>query len=220
MGDLYRRFWMPALLPVELPHADSDPIRFRILGEDLIAFRDTNGKVGFLAQQLPPPRRLALLRPQRGSRPALRLPRLEVRRRRPVHRHAQRASRVGLQGQGQGRGLPLGGVGRLRLDLHGPARKAAAAAELPLVHAARRRRAQTRKWMQESNYSQGVEGDLDSAHVSFLHRKFDRDERRVQLRRAEPDNDGDGLRLRLRRAAARSATSTSGASRRSPCPCT
>ena len=53
MGELFRRFWLPALLPSELPAPDSDPIRFRILGEDLIAFRDTNGKVGFLAQHCP-----------------------------------------------------------------------------------------------------------------------------------------------------------------------
>jgi len=53
MGNLYRRFWLPALLPSELPVPDSDPIRFRILGEDLIAFRDSNGKVGFVAQNCP-----------------------------------------------------------------------------------------------------------------------------------------------------------------------
>src|SRR5579884_1204662 len=53
MGDLYRRFWLPALLPRELPGPDCDPIRFRILGEDLIAFRDTNGKVGFLGNNCP-----------------------------------------------------------------------------------------------------------------------------------------------------------------------
>src|ERR1700745_3244297 len=34
MGNLYRRFWLPALLPDELPTPDSDPIRFRILRED------------------------------------------------------------------------------------------------------------------------------------------------------------------------------------------
>src|SRR5206468_6294614 len=53
MGTLYRRFWLPALLPSELPTPDSDPIRFRILGEDLVAFRDSNAKVGFLAQNCP-----------------------------------------------------------------------------------------------------------------------------------------------------------------------
>src|SRR5215207_3264662 len=53
MGELFRRFWLPALVPSELPHNDSDPIRFRILGEDLITFRDSNGKIGFLAENCP-----------------------------------------------------------------------------------------------------------------------------------------------------------------------
>src|SRR5882672_352321 len=53
MGELFRRFWLPALTPAELPTPDCDPIRFRILGEDLIAFRDTNGNVGFLANNCP-----------------------------------------------------------------------------------------------------------------------------------------------------------------------
>src|ERR1700738_4565911 len=53
MGNMYRRFWMHAPLPSELPTPDSDPIRFRILGEDLVAFRDTDGKVGFVTQHCP-----------------------------------------------------------------------------------------------------------------------------------------------------------------------
>src|SRR5205809_1398856 len=53
MGELFRRFWLPALLPRELPTPDSDPIRFRILGEDLIAFRDSNGTVGFVQNNCP-----------------------------------------------------------------------------------------------------------------------------------------------------------------------
>ncbi len=53
MGELFRRFWLPALLPSELPAPDCDPIRLRILGEDLIAFRDTNSNVGFLANNCP-----------------------------------------------------------------------------------------------------------------------------------------------------------------------
>ena len=103
MGTLLRRFWMPALLSTELPEPDCAPIRVRLLGEDLVAFRDTTGQVGLCRQQLPAPRRVAVLRPQRGSRPALRLSRLEVRRHRRVRRHAQRAGRIGLQTQGHAR---------------------------------------------------------------------------------------------------------------------
>ena len=29
------------------------------------------------------------------------------------------------------------------------------------------------KWFQDCNYAQGMEGDLDTTHVSFLHRQFD-----------------------------------------------
>src|SRR5215210_2311832 len=53
MGKLFRRFWHRALLPSELPSPDCPPIRFRILGEDLVAFRDTEGRVGFVAQACP-----------------------------------------------------------------------------------------------------------------------------------------------------------------------
>src|ERR671934_954692 len=53
MGDTLRRYWMPALLSSELPHPDSDPVRVRLLGEDLIAFRDTNGQVGLIQNNCP-----------------------------------------------------------------------------------------------------------------------------------------------------------------------
>ena len=53
MGELFRRFWLPALLPSELPEPDCAPIRFRLLGEDLVAFRDTHGTVGFFVQACP-----------------------------------------------------------------------------------------------------------------------------------------------------------------------
>jgi phthalate 4,5-dioxygenase len=48
MGNVYRRYWIPALLSSELPENDGAPIRVRLLGEDLVAFRDTDGKVGLM----------------------------------------------------------------------------------------------------------------------------------------------------------------------------
>ena len=48
MGETLRRYWMPAALSSELPEPDSPPIRVRLLGEQLVAFRDTNGRVGLL----------------------------------------------------------------------------------------------------------------------------------------------------------------------------
>ena len=52
-GTLFRRYWQPACLASELPERDGAPIRVRLLGEDLIAFRDSNGKVGLVDAYCP-----------------------------------------------------------------------------------------------------------------------------------------------------------------------
>lgn len=48
MGRLFRRYWIPALLAEELPEPDCAPVRVKLLGEQLIAFRDTQGRLGLL----------------------------------------------------------------------------------------------------------------------------------------------------------------------------
>jgi len=53
MGALMRRYWQPACLSSELPEDDGAPLRVRLLGEDLIAFRDTTGRVGLVDAYCP-----------------------------------------------------------------------------------------------------------------------------------------------------------------------
>ena len=53
MGKLMRRYWIPALLSKEIAEPDCPPVRVRLLGEDLIAFRDTRGRVGLLDEFCP-----------------------------------------------------------------------------------------------------------------------------------------------------------------------
>ena len=53
MGNLMREYWVPALLSSELPSPDCDPVRVLLLGEKLIAFRDSAGKVGLLENNCP-----------------------------------------------------------------------------------------------------------------------------------------------------------------------
>jgi phenylpropionate dioxygenase-like ring-hydroxylating dioxygenase large terminal subunit len=48
MGELFRRFWLPVALSDELPVPEGDPIRLRIMAEDLVAFRDSDGRLGLL----------------------------------------------------------------------------------------------------------------------------------------------------------------------------
>jgi len=52
MGETMRRYWIPALLAWEL-EADGAPTRLRLLGEDLVAFRATDGRVGILDEYCP-----------------------------------------------------------------------------------------------------------------------------------------------------------------------
>ncbi len=48
MGELFRRYWLPALLVEELPEADCPPVRVKLLGERLIGFRDTQNRFGLI----------------------------------------------------------------------------------------------------------------------------------------------------------------------------
>jgi phenylpropionate dioxygenase-like ring-hydroxylating dioxygenase large terminal subunit len=48
MGETMRRFWIPALLSWEVPEPDCPPVTVKLLGEELVAFRQTDGKVGIV----------------------------------------------------------------------------------------------------------------------------------------------------------------------------
>src|SRR5438105_5117480 len=53
MGTLMRQYWIPAALSSELPEPDGAPVRIRLLGENLIAFRVSSGAVGLVQNQCP-----------------------------------------------------------------------------------------------------------------------------------------------------------------------
>jgi phthalate 4,5-dioxygenase len=53
MGNLLRRYWIPACLSSEISEPDGAPVRVRLLCEDLVAFRDTNGAVGLVEERCP-----------------------------------------------------------------------------------------------------------------------------------------------------------------------
>lgn len=53
MGELIRQYWMPCLPSRELSAPDDPPKKVRLLGEDLVAFRDTAGNVGLFPTNCP-----------------------------------------------------------------------------------------------------------------------------------------------------------------------
>src|ERR1700728_2226829 len=52
-GSFLREYWLPAMLTSELPGPDCDPVRVMVLGERLVAIRDTDGRVGLLRNACP-----------------------------------------------------------------------------------------------------------------------------------------------------------------------
>src|SRR5213596_3497439 len=53
MGNAMRRYWIPACMSSEIADPDSPPVRVKLLGEDLVAFRDSDGRIGLLDEYCP-----------------------------------------------------------------------------------------------------------------------------------------------------------------------
>lgn len=53
MGQMMRRYWIAACLIEEVPEPDCDPVRVRLFGEDLVAFRDSDGRIGLIDEACP-----------------------------------------------------------------------------------------------------------------------------------------------------------------------
>ena len=126
MGDFVRQYWIPFLpardLPASRRAADQSPFAGRRSGL-FPRYQRADRTAG---RELPTSRRLAVLGTQRRMRPALRLPRLEIRRDGQLHRHAQRARGKSRSKSAFAR-LPTRPRGQRRiLDIHGPRGHAAA----------------------------------------------------------------------------------------------
>jgi nitrite reductase/ring-hydroxylating ferredoxin subunit len=168
MGDLLRRYWIPALLAGELAERDGPPVRVRLLGEALIAFRDSDGRIGLL-DEFCAHRRVSLWfgrNEECGLRCAYHGWKYDV--------SGQCVDLPSEQERGSVRErirlksypcLERGGV--IWAYLGPPELKPAPPEhEWALVPAPQRF---VSKRLQECNYLQAMEGGIDSSHVSFLH---------------------------------------------------
>jgi phthalate 4,5-dioxygenase len=173
MGELFRRFWLPAILSAEIEAADSPPKRLRILKEDLIAFRDTGGRVGIVSAYCA--HRSAPLYFGRNEQCGIRCPYhgwkfgvdgacLEIPNV-PAGTPAVRA-RVGIKA------YPTQEAGGVVWIYMGPADLKPPLPALGYITAAQGY-AYSARWLQRSNWLQGVEGEIDSSHISWLHKDFD-----------------------------------------------
>jgi len=171
MGSLFRRFWQPVLYSSELADRDGAVVRVRLLGEDLIAFRDSGGKVGLLAAHCP----------HRGA--DLFYGRNE--------QHGLRCIYHGWKFDTEGRCTdmpndPAGGDLASRVETIGyPCREIGTAIwaymgpgappeppELEWTLLPESHKFATKRF-HECNWAQALEGDLDSSHVGLLHSNLD-----------------------------------------------
>ena len=177
MGALFRRFWLPALLSSELPEPDCPPLRIRLCSEDLVAFRDTAGRVGIVGAHCP--HRGASLFFGRNEDHGLRCVYhgwkydvngncVDMPNEPPVGaRHA-----VPLPAKIHHTAYPTCERSGIVWTYMGPPERMG---EPPHLEWARVPESQVvvTKYIASCNYMQAMEGDIDSAHVSFLHKRLE-----------------------------------------------
>jgi phenylpropionate dioxygenase-like ring-hydroxylating dioxygenase large terminal subunit len=173
MGDLMRRYWMPFLLPEELPGPDCPPLRTRLLGEDLIAFRDTNGRLGLLDRYCPH-RRVDLFfgrNEECGLRCVYHGWKFDVDGN--VMDMPAEPANSPMRDEVKIKSYPIMEWGGVIWAYMGPKEHMPPKPpelEWGLVPAAHRH---VGKRLQENNFAQGVEGGIDSSHVGILHSLLD-----------------------------------------------
>ena len=176
MGNLLRRFWTPAMLSDELPTHDCDPVRLRLLGENLIAFRDTEGKVG-LVDNYCPHRRASLFfgrNEECGLRCVYHGWKFDVNGNcvdmpsEPAESNFKDKVHITSYPVLDKGGIIWTYMGPKELTPEMPAFEWT---DLPDSHWV------VAKIMYESNFVQGIEGEIDTVHLGFLHSRLDVDER-------------------------------------------
>ncbi|HWO43905.1 MAG TPA: Rieske 2Fe-2S domain-containing protein [Candidatus Eisenbacteria bacterium] len=176
MGSLMRRYWIPALLAEEIAEPDGPPVRVRLLGEDLVAFRDSRGAVGLLAEHCS----------HRGT--SLFYGRNEECGLRCIY-HGWKYDIHGavletpaeppgstLKDKVRHTAYPCKEIAGVVFAYMGPATL------LPLFPnyewtGLPPDQLYVTKSIQDCNYLQGLEGECDSSHLSFLHRAFTEEKR-------------------------------------------
>ena len=171
MGELFRRFWTPVMLASEVPAADGPPVRVNVLGEKLVAFRATDGRIGLLDAYCP--HRRANLFWGRNERDGLRC----------VY-HGWKFDVAGqctdlpncpegetLKERVRTRAYPTLERGGLVFAYLGPETLRPEFPAIELLDSTPERRHVT-KIVARGNWLQFQEGDIDSSHVGFLHSRL------------------------------------------------
>lgn len=169
MGKLLRRYWVPAALSEELPEPDCLPARVRLLSEDLIAFRDSEGRVGLLGEACS--HRGANLYLARSEGGALRCPYhgwaydvcgncVDMPNEPTASTFKQKVHHLAY---------PCVERNGVIWTYMGPREKQPPFPELEYMLVPQDQMYVSKR-LQECHWTQGMDGDMDATHVPFLHR--------------------------------------------------
>lgn len=168
MGDMFRQYWQPAMLASELPEDDCPPVRVKLLGERLIAFRDSKGRYGLMDEFCA--HRGVSLWFGRNEGGGLRCPYHGWK-----YDYTGQCIEVPSESEESGfcekiklKGYPLIKVGDVLWTHMGDADNRPAKPEWEFAKVPAEQTFTSKRW-QESNWLQAMEGGIDSSHVSFLH---------------------------------------------------
>ena len=168
MGELFRLYWIPALLASELPENDCPPVRVKLLGEPMIAFRDSEGRYG-LMEEFCAHRRVSLWF-GRNEQGGLRCPyhgwKYDVTGQcteipsEPEDSDFYKSIKL--------QAYPLIKVGDVLWTHMGDPENRPTEPQWEFATVAPEQTVTTKR-VQECNWLQALEGGIDSSHVSFLH---------------------------------------------------
>jgi phthalate 4,5-dioxygenase len=168
MGNLLRRFWIPALLSSELSAPNCDPVPVRLLGERLIAWRDENGRIGVFDEFCP--HRCASLTLGRAEGDGLRC----------IYHgwkfaidgtilETPNCARSGVREKLRATVFPSAEAGDIVWVYLGPKDKQPPLPDYAFMHQPAERRDVSRSIL-NVNWLQSLEGHLDSSHAGILHK--------------------------------------------------
>src|SRR5215216_2174465 len=166
MGELMRQYWVPALPAAEFPSPDSPPKRMKLLGENLVMFRDSNGAVGCFKESCP--HRGASMFFGRNEEDGLRC----------VY-HGWKFDTTGACVDMPSEPAESNFKNKVRIRAY-PTRERngiiwvymgprAEPPELPGLEPNVLEGGTVGKWLRDCSWLQSFEGDLDTTHIGFLH---------------------------------------------------
>jgi phenylpropionate dioxygenase-like ring-hydroxylating dioxygenase large terminal subunit len=170
MGALFRSYWIPVLLSEQLPEPDSAPVRVKVLGEELIAFRDSAGQAALVEPRCP--HRGASLFYGRteggGVRCAFHGWQFDARGECIDMPTMAPETVPRLQEKARIRAYPARDWGGFVWAYLGPQAQPPELPQMELALVPPTHRHVSKKF-QECNWAQAAEGGVDTAHFSFLH---------------------------------------------------